>query len=45
MSKQDHLGIPGALDGPVGLVLVHPQPAAGAPQVIGVHLDDFLMNS
>ena len=45
MPKQDHLGIPGALDGPVGQVLVHPQPAAGAPKVIGVHLDEFFMNS
>ena len=45
VSIQDHMSIPGALDGPVGQVLVQPQPAAGTLQMISVHPDEFLVTS
>ena len=45
MSIQDNMSIFGALDGPVGQVLVHAQPAAGIPQMISVHPDEVLVNS
>ena len=45
VSILDHMSIPGALDGPVGQVLVHPQPAVGTPQMISVHPEEFLVTS
>ena len=45
VSIQDHMSIPGALDGPVGQVCVQPQPAAGTLQMISVHPDEFLVTS
>ena len=44
VSIQDHVIIPGALDGPVGHVRVQAQPAAGGLRVIGAHPDELCIN-